>query len=339
MGGDHGPKVTLPAAVQALKEFRDLQIVLVGQKPVLERYLKKLLPKGQDHIKPRLTIHHASETVAMDELPSQALRGKKDSSMRVSINLVKSNEADACVSAGNTGALMATARFVLKTLPGIDRPAIMSVMPRTNGGVTRMLDLGANVDCTAEHLLQFAIMGSVLAKALCNIEHPTVALLNVGTEEIKGNEQVKKAAELLQQSKNINYVGYAEGGDALIGNFDVMVTDGFTGNIALKAMEGAAKAFKFFMICGFKRNWLTKLAYLIIYPVMMSIKKSVDPDNYNGATLLGLNGIVIKSHGGAKVFGFYRAITEAYYELDKNVINLLTNEISTMLNLTDLNKG
>lgn len=335
MGGDHGPKVTLPAAVQALKEFSDLKIVLVGQKPVLERYLKKLLPRGHS----RLIIRHASETVAMDELPSQALRGKKDSSMRVAVNLVKFNEADACVSAGNTGALMATARFVLKTLPGIDRPAIMSVMPRTNGGVTRMLDLGANVDCTAEHLLQFAIMGSVLAKALCNIEHPTVALLNVGTEEIKGNEQVKATAELLQQCKSINYVGYAEGGDALIGNFDVMVTDGFTGNIALKAMEGAAKTFKFFMVQGFKRNWLTKLAYLIIYPVMMSIKKSVDPDNYNGATLLGLNGIVIKSHGGAKVFGFYRAITEAYYELDKNVINLLTDEISTMLDLTSPNKG
>lgn len=335
MGGDHGPKVTLPAAVQALKEFSDLKIVLVGQKPVLERYLKKLLPRGHS----RLIIRHASETVAMDELPSQALRGKKDSSMRVAVNLVKFNEADACVSAGNTGALMATARFVLKTLPGIDRPAIMSVMPRTNGGVTRMLDLGANVDCTAEHLLQFAIMGSVLAKALCNIEHPTVALLNVGTEEIKGNEQVKATAELLQQCKSINYVGYAEGGDALIGNFDVMVTDGFTGNIALKAMEGAAKTFKFFMVQGFKRNWLTKLAYLIIYPVMMSIKKSVDPDNYNGATLLGLNGIVIKSHGGAKFFGFYRAITEAYYELDKNVINLLTDEISTMLDLTSPNKG
>ena len=335
MGGDHGPKVTLPAVIQALKEFADLHIILVGQQPVLERYLAKLLPKGH----PRLTLRHASETVEMDELPSQALRGKKDSSMRVAINLVKLKEADACVSSGNTGALMATARFVLKTIPGIDRPAIMSVMPRTDGGVTRMLDLGANIDCTAEHLLQFAIMGTVLARALCVIEKPTVALLNVGTEEIKGNEQVKKAAELLQQCKTINYVGYAEGGDALIGHFDVLVTDGFTGNIALKAMEGAAKTFKFFMIRGFKRTWLTKLAYLIIYPVMMSIKKSVDPDNYNGATLLGLNGVVIKSHGGAKVFGFYHAITEAYYELDKDVINLLTSEISTFLVTPTPNEG
>ena len=335
MGGDHGPKVTLPAAIQALKEFDDLQIVLVGQQPVLERYLKKLLPKGH----PRLSIRHASETVEMDELPSQALRGKKDSSMRVAINLVKSKEADACVSAGNTGALMATARFVLKTLPGIDRPAIMSVMPRINGGVTRMLDLGASVDNTPEHLLQFALMASVLSKSLSLIEHPKVALLNVGTEEIKGNELVKKTAQLLQQHQNINYVGFAEGGDALLGNFDVVVADGFTGNIALKAMEGAAKTFKHFMVRGFKRNLLTKLAFIIIYPVMRSIKKEVDPDNYNGASLLGLNGIVIKSHGGAKTFGFYHAITEAYYELDKDVINLLTNEISKFLLIPALNEG
>lgn len=327
MGGDHGPKVTLPAVVRALQEFTDLQVILVGQRAVLERYLKKLLPKGH----PRLTLRHASETVEMDELPSQALRGKKDSSMRVAINLVKSKEADACVSAGNTGALMATARFVLKTLPGIDRPAIMSVMPRVHGGVTRMLDLGASIDNTPEHLTQFAVMASVLSHSLTGIQSPRVALLNVGTEEIKGNDLVKKTAELLQQHPNINYVGYAEGGDALIGDFDVIVTDGFTGNVALKAMEGAAKTFKHFMIQGFKRNWLTKLAFLIIYPVMRSIKKEVDPDNYNGATLLGLNGIVIKSHGGAKVYGFYHAITEAYYELDKNVINLLTSEISKIL--------
>lgn len=335
MGGDHGPKVTIPAVIQALKEFSDLQIILVGQQPVLQRYLKKFLPKGH----PRLSIRHASQTVEMDELPSQALRGKKDSSMRVSINLVKSKEADACVSAGNTGALMATARFVLKTLPGIDRPAIMSVMPRINGGVTRMLDLGASVDNTPEHLLQFALMASVLSKSLSLIERPKVALLNVGTEEIKGNALVKKTAELLQQHQNINYVGFAEGGDALLGNFDVLVADGFTGNIALKAMEGAAKTFKHFMERGFKRNLFTKLAFLIIYPVMRSIKKEVDPDNYNGASLLGLNGIVIKSHGGAKEFGFYHAITEAYYELDKNVINLLTNEISKFLIAPTLNEG
>ncbi len=331
MGGDHGPKVTVPAVIRALKEFDDLQIVLVGQELVLERYLKKLLPKGH----PRLVVRHASETVAMDELPSQALRGKKDSSMRVAINLVKSKEADACVSSGNTGALMATARFVLKTLPGIDRPAIMSVMPRMNGGITRMLDLGASIDNTPEHLIQFALMASVLSRALSSIEAPKVAILNVGTEEIKGNELVKKTAEALQQCKNINYVGYAEGGDALIADYDIIVTDGFTGNIALKAMEGAAKAFKHFMVQGFKKSMWTRLAFLIISPVMNSIKKSVDPDNYNGASLLGLNGIVIKSHGGAKEFGFYRAITEAYYELDKDVINLLTTEISKILTLNE----
>jgi glycerol-3-phosphate acyltransferase PlsX len=234
---------------------------------------------------------------------------------------------------------MATARFVLKTLPGIDRPAIMSVMPRIHGGVTRMLDLGASIDNTPEHLVQFAIMASVLSQSLSKIDHPRVALLNVGTEEIKGNELVKKTAELLQAHASINYVGYAEGGDALLGDFDVIVADGFTGNIALKAMEGAAKTFKHFMIQGFKRNLLTKLAFLIIYPVMRSIKKEVDPDNYNGASLLGLNGIVIKSHGGAKVFGFYHAITEAYYELDKNVIAHLTAEISTVLNSQKITEG
>lgn len=327
MGGDYGPKVTLPAVVKALKEFDDLRIVVVGQQAVLDRYLKKLLPKGH----PRLTVHHASETVEMDELPSQALRNKKDSSMRIAINLVKSHEADACVSAGNTGALMATARFVLKTLPGIDRPAIMSVMPRIGGGVTRMLDLGANIDCSPEHLLQFAVMASVLAKDLCDLEHPRVALLNVGTEEIKGNELVKKTAELLQQHTSINYVGYAEGGDALLGDFDVIVTDGFNGNVALKGMEGAAKMFKEMMLKAFRKNIFTKCCFLMIYPIMRAVKKDVDPDNYNGATLLGLNGIVIKSHGGAKMHGFYHAITEAYYELDKNVIQHLTHEISTIL--------
>ncbi len=335
MGGDHGPQVTLPATFDFLRKNPSCSAILVGQEAVLRPYVA---PVAQEFLA-RISVRNATEIVDMDELVASALRGKKDSSMRVSVNLVKSKEADACVSAGNTGALMATARFVLKTLPGIDRPAIMSVMPRTDGGVTRMLDLGANVDCTAEHLLQFSIMGTVLARALCNIEKPKVALLNVGTEEIKGNEQVKKAAELLQQCENINYAGYAEGGDALIARFDVIVTDGFTGNIALKAMEGAAKTFKFFMIRGFKRNWLTKLAYLMVYPVMMSIKKSVDPDHYNGATLLGLNGIVIKSHGGAKVSGFYHAITEAYYEFDKDIINLLTSEISKLLILPTLNEG
>lgn len=324
MGGDFGPKVTLPAAIQALKAFPDLQIVLVGQPLILQRYLKKLLPRGHS----RLSIHPASEIVAMDELPSQALRKKKDSSLRVAIDLVKRQQAQACVSAGNTGALMATARFVLKTLPGIDRPAIMSVMPRVGGGVTRMLDLGANIDCTPEHLLQFAIMASVLAKDLGRIERPTVGLLNVGTEDIKGNELVKKTAELLQRHTSLNYVGYAEGGDSLLGNFDVIVTDGFSGNIALKGMEGAAKMFKAIMLRAFRKNIFTKLCFLCIYPVMRVIKKEADPDNHNGATLLGLNGIVIKSHGGAKVLGFYHAIVEAYHELDKNVIQHLTGEIA-----------
>jgi len=273
-----------------------------------------------------LTIHHASQVVMMDDSPSLALRNKKDSSMRVAINLVKEGAAQACVSAGNTGALMATARFVLKTLPGIDRPAIISALPTINGH-THVLDLGANVDSSAEHLLQFAVMGSVLTKAVDNIERPTVGLLNIGEEEIKGNEQVKEAAKLLATS-NLNYIGYVEGDDIYKGTVDVVVCDGFIGNVALKTSEGLAKMISHYMKQEFKRNLFTKLAALVAMPVLKAFRSRIDPREYNGATLVGLRGIVIKSHGSADVFSFGNAIQEAVREVHKNVPVKIQQELS-----------
>ena len=326
MGGDFGPKVILPAAIMALKKNKDLQVILVGQESVLKRYLKKLKPNFGE----RLLMQNASEVVEMDELPSQALRGKKDSSMRVSINLVKEGKAQACVSAGNTGALMATARFVLKTLPGIDRPAIMYAFPNRNG-LTHMLDLGANVDCSAEHLLQFAIMGSVLTEAVFDMPEPKVGLLNVGTEEIKGNEQVKEAAQLISESKALNYIGYVEGDDIMLGDVDVVVCDGFVGNVALKSMEGLAKMTKSFMMQAIKHNLFTRVCAVFAYPVLKLFKEFVNTERYNGASLVGLNGIVVKSHGGAKVVGLYHAIEEALHEVEKDVPQKICQKLQLIL--------
>lgn len=323
MGGDHGPKVVLPAAIMALKKHKNLRIILVGQELVLGRYLKRL----KADFGSRLVVKNATQVVEMDELPSQALRSKKDSSMRVAINLVKSGDAQACVSAGNTGALMATARFVLKTIPGIDRPAIVSAIPNIKRGVCYALDLGANIDCTSEHLFQFAAMGSVLAAAVTEYDKPKVGLLNVGTEEIKGNEQVKGAHALLSECEHINYIGFVEGNDYCTGDVDVIVCDGFAGNVALKSMEGMLKQIVYLGTKNFKRNWFTKLCGLFALPVIISFKKEFNAENYNGATLIGLNGIVVKSHGGAKVQGFYHAIEEALLEIEKDV----THEIAEML--------
>jgi glycerol-3-phosphate acyltransferase PlsX len=253
----------------------------------------------------------------MDEKPASALRGKKDSSMRVAINLVKSGDADACISAGNTGALMATARFVLKTLPGIDRPAICSAIP-TQTGHTHMLDLGANVDLSAQHLLEFAVMGSVLTSAIDNIEKPSIGLLNIGQEAMKGNEQVQQAANLISNS-TLNYHGFIEGDDIYKGVVDVVVADGFVGNISLKTSEGVAKMIVYFIKREFNRNILTKLAGLIAMPVLNAFKSKVDPRKYNGASLLGLKGIVIKSHGGADIFSFSNAIKVAMLEVENKV--------------------
>ncbi|MER2583140.1 MAG: phosphate acyltransferase PlsX [Candidatus Competibacter sp.] len=313
MGGDIGPDAVVPAALRVLRTAGDsLRLILVGQEDVLSSQLVRNKAKGD----PRLLIRHASQLVSMDESPAQALRAKKDSSMRVAINLVKQGEADACVSAGNTGALMATARFVLKTLPGIDRPAICTTLPTVHGH-TRMLDLGANVDSKAEHLLQFAVMGSVLA-TVNGIDQPRVGLLNIGEEDIKGNEQVKEAVRLLAAS-DLHYIGFVEGDGIFLDEVDVVVCDGFVGNVALKSSEGVAKLIRHYMTQEFKRNPLTRLAGLVALPVLRALGRKIDPRRYNGASLLGLQGIVVKSHGGADALAFANAIQVAMLEAERKV--------------------
>ena len=327
MGGDYGPDVTIPACLDCLKNNPDLKLILVGNEAVLNPQLAQ----GMRAYPGRLTIQHASQYVAMDESPSKALKNKKDSSMRVAINLVRDGRADACVSAGNTGALMATARFVLKMIPGIDRPAIISTLPSINGH-THVLDLGANVDCTAEHLFQFAVMGAELVKAVENIDNPRVGLLNIGEEDMKGNEQVKAAAKLLENS-TLNYIGYVEGNSLNAGNIqvDLIVADGFVGNVALKAIEGAAKMIGTGLKDAFGKNLLTKLAGLLVYPVLKSFKKRIDPRLYNGASFLGLRGLVIKSHGGADVLAFKTAIQLAEIEVKKDVIKKISEQVEKTL--------
>ncbi|MGC8853561.1 MAG: phosphate acyltransferase PlsX [Halothiobacillaceae bacterium] len=325
MGGDHAPGIVLDAAVEALRRHPELHLILVGQ----ESMLRDELARRNVLNEARLSLHHASEVVAMDEAPALALRGKKDSSMRVAIDLVREGRADACISAGNTGALMATAKFVLKTLPGIDRPAICTMLP-TATGHTHVLDLGANVECGAEHLFQFAVMGSVLASAVDNNPNPRVGLLNVGAEAIKGNDTVKAAARLLEASP-INYIGYVEGDDIYKGTADVVVCDGFVGNVALKASEGVAKMISSHLRESFKRNLFTKLAALISMPVLNSLKQRFDPRRHNGASLLGLQGIVIKSHGGADAFSFGHAIDTAMHEVEQAVPSRIDSQLETLL--------
>lgn len=325
MGGDHGPEVVIPAALSALKKHPEVSFILVGDKDILTSHLQQhdLLDD------PRMRIHHASQQVEMDELPSQALRGKKDSSMRVAINLVKEGVAAACVSAGNTGALMATARFVLKTLPGIERPAIVTALP-TITGHTYVLDLGANVDSSAAHLVQFAVMGAVLAELVDGKPNPTVGLLNIGSEEIKGNERVKEASRLLEQT-DLNYQGYVEGDGLYHGEVDVLVCDGFVGNVALKASEGVAHMIRHYLRESFSRNWLTKLVGLLASPVLKHFRQELDPRAYNGANLIGLQGIVIKSHGGADAFSFANAIDIAIVEAKKDVPNNISKHLEVLL--------
>jgi glycerol-3-phosphate acyltransferase PlsX len=313
MGGDVGLDVTIPAVMEIIKEFPQLNVILVGDQAAIE---EKLQPCPAT-IRQQISIRHTTQVVGMDEKPALALRGKKDSSMRVAINLVKEQEADACVSAGNTGALMATARFVLKTLPGIDRPAICTAIP-TQSGHTHMLDLGANIDLSAEHLFEFAVMGSVLTSAVDNTQSPKIGLLNIGQEEMKGNEQVQQAANLISNS-NLNYYGFIEGDDIYKGVVDVVVCDGFVGNISLKTSEGVAKMIIYYIKREFNRNWLTKLAGLCALPVLKAFKSTIDPRQYNGASLLGLKGIVVKSHGGADVFSYTNAIRVAIIEVENKV--------------------
>lgn len=325
MGGDHGPDVVVPAALTVLDRDPNVRLILVGDQGALRDAVKRHDGEGSE----RLTIRHASQQVGMDEPPSQALRFKKDSSMRVAINLAKEGEADAAVSAGNTGALMATARYVLKTLPGIDRPAIIQTLPSLNGS-TRMLDLGANVDCSAEHLFQFAVMGSVLAEVIDGVQRPRVGLLNIGAEAIKGNDQVKQAAQLLQAS-NLNYIGYIEGNSIFKNVADVVVCDGFVGNVALKTSEGVASIIGDYMREEFRRNVFTRVSALFALPVLRRLRGRIDSRQYNGASLLGLRGIVLKSHGSADRVAFARAIEMAVLEVARSVPSLIDQRLDGML--------
>jgi len=325
MGGDHGLPVTIPAALSALAKNNDLKLILVGP----EDQIRPQIESSEAFRKGRLMIQNATEVVGMDEPPAQALRKKKDSSMRVAINLVKDGVAEACVSAGNTGALMATARFVLRTIEGIDRPAICTILPTMSKHV-HMLDLGANVDCTPEHLLQFAVMASALVSATENNAAPRVGLLNIGEEEIKGSELTKGANELLQ-NVDLNYIGYVEGDEIYTGDADVIVCDGFVGNVALKTTEGLAKMISQFMREEFGKNIFTKLAALVALPVLRSFRRRVDPRRYNGATLLGLKGSVIKSHGSADALSYETAIHYAVVQAKTQVSEKIADQTRTIL--------
>ena len=312
MSGDLGAEVVVRAAGATLEKHTGLELILVGDEVELRDLVTRIV--GDET---RLSIVHASEVVEMSDSPVDALRKKKDSSMRVALNLVKSGDAEACVSAGNTGALMATAKYVLKMLPGIDRPAIITELPAI-GRTLHMLDLGANTLCSAEHLFQFAVMGSIVTADITGIESPKVALLNIGAEDTKGNDTVKDAAALLNAS-SLNYVGFIEGSELFSGKVDVVVTDGFTGNIALKTMEGTAGLVSHYVRREFTRSWLTHLQALLSRRVLKNLAAALDSRNYNGATLVGLNGIVIKSHGSADSYAFEHAIDTAVVEVQNQV--------------------
>lgn len=330
MGGDHGPAVTVGAALDFLaSSAADTRVLLVGKTAELSEALKRA--KAADAVlgaSARLKIVEAAEVVGMDEDIRTAIRTKKNSSMRIAIDLVKSGEAHACVSAGNTGALMGTAKFVLKTLPGIDRPAICAVLPSRKGAVYA-LDLGANAQCEPEHLLQFAIMGAMLASAVEGTPNPSVGLLNIGSEDIKGSESVKKAAELLKQS-HLNFYGNVEGTDIFKGTTDVVVCDGFVGNVMLKTSEGLAKMLGDFLKEEYTRSIWTKLAAAVSYPIITRFRKRVDHRRYNGAALLGLKGVVVKSHGSADRYAFFKALERAESEVRHGLLGRITEEIERL---------
>ena len=322
MGGDHGAHVTVPAALSVARSDRDASFILVGLQDAIERELRRngAAPDAQ------ISVRHASQVVEMNEAPAAAMRAKKDSSMRVAVNLVEQGEAAACVSAGNTGALMAISRFVLGMLPGIDRPAIATILPSLKGH-TYILDLGANVDCTPEHLLQFGIMCSELVSSVEGKQRPTVGLLNIGAEDIKGNDQVKGAAELMRAS-SLNFYGFVEGDDIYKGTTDVVVCDGFVGNVALKTSEGLAQMLATYLREEFGRNVFSRLAGLLALPVINAFKNRVDHRRYNGASLLGLRGVVVKSHGSADAFAFGFAIRRAIEEARTGVLAHITERMA-----------
>ena len=322
MGGDHGAHVTVPAALDVARGDPEVSIILVGLRDNIERELQRLGAAADG----RISVRHASEVVEMDEAPAAAMRAKKDSSMRVAVNLVEQGEAAACVSAGNTGALMAISRFVLGMLPGIDRPAIATVLPSLKGR-TYILDLGANVNCTPEHLLQFGIMCSELVSSVEGKQRPTVGLLNIGAEDTKGNDQVKGAAELMRAS-DLNFYGYVEGDDIYKGTTDIVVCDGFVGNVALKTSEGLAQMLSTFLREEFRRTLWSTIAGLLALPVLNAFKGRVDHRRYNGASLLGLRGVVVKSHGSADAFAFGFAIRRAIEEARTGVLGHISKRMA-----------
>lgn len=330
MGGDRGPSVTVPAAIAFVDREPDSELILVGLEDEICAQLKK--HKASDH--PRLTVVAASEVVAMDDAVEVALRRKKDSSMRVAINLVKDGQAQACVSAGNTGALMAVSRYVLKTIPGVDRPAICTLIPNQKDRPTYMLDLGANVDCEPQHLHQFALMGSVLVSAMENIPRPTVGLLNIGEEDIKGNDVVKQTAKLLRADHEqgvLNFYGNVEGNDIFKGTTDLVVCDGFVGNVVLKASEGLGRFVKTVLTAEFKSSPLNMLGALIARGAIKSFSRRMNPSRYNGASLLGLRGLVFKSHGGADVYEYGWAIKRAFDAANHGVLSRVSATIAELM--------
>ena len=325
MGGDFGPHCIVQASLACLAAIPSLHLVLVGQSAIIE----ELIAHYPDVDRSRLHIEHASEVVTMDERPAQALRGKPDSSMRIALELVRSGRAQACVSAGNTGALMALSRYVLKTLPGIDRPAMVTAIPTTRGSC-HLLDLGANVDCSAEQLYQFALMGVVAAEA-AGVLNPRVALLNIGTEEIKGNQQVKLAATLLQQAVALNYIGFIEGDGLYRGEADVVVCDGFVGNVVLKSSEGLAAMIGARIEAIFRQSWRSRLVGALALPLLRRLKNELGPVQHNGASFLGLQGIVVKSHGSASPEAFQAAIRHALVEVQANLPQRLHGRLEHLL--------
>ncbi len=329
MSGDSGPSTVIPAIKDLVQNYPDVTFHLVGDSPILKSELQRLHLQDSEQVK----IHHASQVIGMDEAPSQALRGKRDSSMHIAIALVRDGHADAVVSAGNTGALMAMGKVFLRTIPGIDRPAIAAFLPTTTGRFLA-LDLGANVDCHPEHLLQFAVMGSILAERVMGVAKPRVGLLNIGSEEIKGNEQVKEASLLLRAAR-LNFIGNVEGSDIYRGIADVVVCDGFVGNVALKTSEGLASMISHELRASYTQGIYGKLAYLVNRPILQRLRKRLDSRQYNGATLLGLNGIVIKSHGNADRYAFARAvevgIAEARHRLTLHIAEVIQENLNPVV--------
>lgn len=326
MGGDFGLEVTIPAVLMALSINTHLRLILVGNKTLIESKLS-------NHNLNNISVINATQVVTMEDIPSVALRKKTDSSMRVALDLVKANKANACVSSGNTGALMAIARFVLKTLPGINRPAILYSLPSKDRTVS-VLDLGANLDCTAEQLFQFAVMGSILITALGTVR-PTIGLLNIGSEPNKGTEAVKSAAKLISSATELNYIGFVEGDDIYKGVVDLIVCDGFVGNVALKVTEGLAKLILYYIKQGFNQGIYSKVIGSLAKPVLKKIFNKFNTNQYNGASLLGLNGTVIKSHGSADAKAFSNAILAAALEAEKNIPNLIRKKVATQLGVSE----